>query len=151
MLQRGDVHVPVEANLCVSDEVGGFLQGACSVNDRPGTFAELVVAPWDLVWRIPKPVTVEQAAGVSLVALTAAQAIWYRMGLRAPFAYDRDQVFQEHPDWRATHNQAGGPSTTNVLIYGASISVALYAAQMVRLSARSSDKAIRLYSVASKA
>ena len=64
----------------------------------------------------------EQAAGVSLVALTAAQAIWYRLGLQAPFAYDRDQVFQEHPDWRATHNEADGPSTTNALIYGASTS-----------------------------
>ena len=78
--------VPVEANLCVGDEVGGFLQGACSVND-----------------------------------------------------------------WRATHNEADGPGTTNVLIYGASTSVALYAAQMVRLSARSSGKAIRLYGVASEA
>ncbi|KAI4915848.1 hypothetical protein J4E90_004294 [Alternaria incomplexa] len=143
--------VPVEANLCVGDEVGGFLQGACSVNDRPGAFAELVVAPWDLVWKISKPVAMEQAAGVSLVALTAAQAIWYRLGLQAPFAYDRDQVYQEHPDWRATHNEADGPGTTNVLIYGASTSVALYAAQMVRLSARSSGKAIRLYGVASEA
>jgi len=120
MLQRGDVHVPVEANLCVSDEVGGFLQGVCSVDDRPGAFAELVVAPWDLVWKIPKPVTMEQATGVSLVALTAAQAIWYRLGLQAPFAYDRDEVFQEHPDWRATPNQADELGATNVLIYGAS-------------------------------
>ncbi|KAI4688966.1 hypothetical protein J4E81_007683 [Alternaria sp. BMP 2799] len=122
--------VPVEANLCVDNEVGGFLQGACSVNDRPGAFAELVVAQWDLVWKTPKPVTVEQGAGVSLVALTAAQAIWYRLGLRAPFAFDRDQVFQEHPDWRAAHDEADGPGTTNVLGYGASTSVALYAAQM---------------------
>ena len=143
--------VPVEAILCVGDEVGGFLQGACSVNDRPSAFAELVVARWDLVWRIPKPVTMEQAAGVSLVALTAAQATWYRLGLQAPFAYDRDQFFQEHPDWRATHYEANGPGTTNILIYGASTSVALYAAQTVRLSARSSGKAIRLYGVASEA
>jgi len=45
MLQRGDVHVPVEVNLCVGDEVGGFLEGASSVNDRPGAFTELLVAP----------------------------------------------------------------------------------------------------------
>ena len=37
--------MPGEANLCVGDGVGGFLQGVCSVNDRPGAFAELVVAP----------------------------------------------------------------------------------------------------------
>lgn len=91
-----------------------------------------------------------QAASVSLVSLTAAQAIWYRLGLQAPFAHDRDQIFQEHPDWRATHNGADGPGTTNVLIYGASTSVALYAAQMVRLSARASGKAIGLYGVASE-
>ncbi|KAI4644594.1 uncharacterized protein J4E79_011031 [Alternaria viburni] len=73
----------------------------------------------------------KQAAGVSLVALTAAQAIWYRLGLRAPFAYNRDQVFQEHPNWRATYDRTDGPGTINVLVYGASTSVALYTAQMI--------------------
>jgi NADPH:quinone reductase-like Zn-dependent oxidoreductase len=39
----------------------------------------------------------------------------------------------------------------NVLIYGASTSVGLYAAQMVRISARANGKGIRLFGVASKA
>src|SRR4051794_22147243 len=33
------------------DRVAGFLQGASSVNDRPGAFAEYLVSPWDLVWK----------------------------------------------------------------------------------------------------
>ncbi|CAG5169959.1 uncharacterized protein ALTATR162_LOCUS7108 [Alternaria atra] len=143
--------IPTEANFCVGDEVAGFLQGACSVNDRPGAFAEFVVVPWDLVWKIPASVTVEQAAGVSLVALTAAQAIWYRLGMEAPFAYDRQEVLQEHPDRKSTHKQADQADVINVFIYGASTSVALYAAQMVRLSAKSSVKAIKLYGASSEA
>ncbi|KAL1795191.1 hypothetical protein ACET3X_007007 [Alternaria dauci] len=150
IVQTGD-GVPTEAELDIGIEVAGFLQGACSVNERPGAFAEFVVVPWDLVWKVPKSVTVDQAAGVSLVALTAAQAIWYRLGMEAPFPYDREQVFQEHPDKRSAHNQWNQADTINVFVYGASTSVGLFAAQMIRLSAKSSGKAIKLYGAASKA
>ncbi|KAB2106976.1 hypothetical protein AG0111_0g5499 [Alternaria gaisen] len=144
--------VPTEADLGVGNEVAGFLQGACSVNERPGAFTEFVVVPWDLVWKVPKSVTLEQAAGVSLVALTSAQAIWYRLGMEAPFVYDREQVFQEHPEWRsAAQNRGDEADVTNVFVYGASTSVALFAAQMIRLSAKSSGKAIKLYGTASEA
>jgi NADPH:quinone reductase-like Zn-dependent oxidoreductase len=87
------------AKLSCGDCVAGFLQGACSINDRPGAFAEYLVVPWDLVWKPSDTVTIEVAAGVSLVALTAAQSIWYRLGLEAPFDYDKDAVKQEHPEW----------------------------------------------------
>ncbi|CAJ2514182.1 Uu.00g023010.m01.CDS01 [Anthostomella pinea] len=121
-------------------KVAGFLQGTCSVNDRPNAFAEFLVVPSDLVWRVPDGVTTEEAAGISLVALTAAQAIWYRLGLPAPFEYDRDAVLDEHPEW-----------TLNIFIYGASTSVGLYAAQMARLSAKATGKTIRLFGAASRA
>lgn len=144
--------VPTEADLGVGNEVAGFLQGACSVNERPGAFAEFVVVPWDLVWKVPKSVTLEQAAGVSLVTLTSAQAIWYRLGVEAPFAYDREQVFQEHPEWKsAAPSRWDEADVINVFVYGASTSVALFAAQMIRLSAKSSGKAIKLYGAASEA
>ena len=42
------------------------------------------------MWKIPENTTVEEAAGVSLVALTAAQSVWYRLGLKSPFVYDKD-------------------------------------------------------------
>lgn len=37
------------ANITPDDRVAGFLQGACSVNERPGAFAEQLVVPWDIV------------------------------------------------------------------------------------------------------
>lgn len=42
--------VPSTSKLKRRDRVAGFLQGACSVNERPGAFANCVVCPWDLVW-----------------------------------------------------------------------------------------------------
>ncbi|KAH7357378.1 chaperonin 10-like protein [Pyrenochaeta sp. MPI-SDFR-AT-0127] len=144
--------VPASASYKKGDRVAGFLQGACSVNERPGAFAELLVIPWDLVWKIPSGVSSEEAAGVSLVALTAAQGIWYRLGLTAPFPYDQNAVLEEHPEWKqrdAQNEQNSG--IINFFIYGASTSVGLYAAQMVRLSAKASGKKIRLLGAASKA
>ena len=91
--------VPMAAGYHEGDRIAGFLQGVCSANERPGAFAELVTIPWDLVWKVPTAVLIEEAASVSLVALTAAQAIWYRLGLKAPFYYDQDAVLEEHTEW----------------------------------------------------
>ncbi|KAF2793115.1 GroES-like protein [Melanomma pulvis-pyrius CBS 109.77] len=144
--------VPPGNNLKTGDRVAGFLQGACSVNERPGAFAEFLSVPWDLVWKVPDGVTTEEAAGVSLVALTAAQGIWYRLGLNAPFAYDKETVLEENPGWESSRIvRSNDPDVLNFFIYGASTSVALYAAQMVRLSAQASGKKIRLFGAASKA
>jgi NADPH:quinone reductase-like Zn-dependent oxidoreductase len=142
--------IPQAANLNIGNRVAGFLQGACSVNDRPGAFAEYAVIPWELVWRVPEEVKLEEAAGMSLVALTAAQAIWFRLGLSAPFAYDQSQVLGKLPELPRSPIQ-DPPPTMNFLIYGASTAVGLNAAQFVRLSAKASGRTIRLIGVASKA
>jgi NADPH:quinone reductase-like Zn-dependent oxidoreductase len=142
--------VPVSSRLHEGDRVAGFLQGACSVNPRPGAFAEYVTIPWDLVWRVPASVSLEEAAGVSLVALTAAQGMWYRIGLTAPFPYDREAVLRENPNWQQSHiGSASQPETINVFVYSASTSVGLYAAQMARLGAKAGGKRIRLFGAAS--
>jgi len=39
--------------------VAGLVQGANSINDRPGAFAEYVVSPADLVWVVPKSMTLD--------------------------------------------------------------------------------------------
>lgn len=132
--------------LQVDQRVAGFLQGACSINDRPGAFAEYLVCPADLVWRIPDSTTLEQAATVSLCALTAAQAIWYRLGLRAPFHWMEG-------DSGLTTNVSKNEdiATSSFFIYGASTSVGLYAAQLVRRSVEASGLAIKLIGAASKA
>ncbi|KAK3111115.1 hypothetical protein LTR53_013966 [Teratosphaeriaceae sp. CCFEE 6253] len=128
--------VPPSSGLRVRDQVSGFLQGACSVNDRPGAFAEYLVVPWDLLWKLPESVTVEEAACVSLVALTAAQGIYYCLGLQAPFAYDKQRKLDEHPEW-AHFQSEDAPDAINFFIYGAS-------------TAKASGKSIKLFGAASK-
>ncbi|KAF3769489.1 GroES-like protein [Cryphonectria parasitica EP155] len=114
------------------DRVAGFLQGASSVNERPGAFAEYLVCPVDLVWRIPASVTFEEAAAVSLCGLTAAQGLFFRLGLDAPFQWEdeSDEGF-------------------SFFVAGASTSVGLYAAQLVRRSAEVSGRKVRLIGAAS--
>jgi NADPH:quinone reductase-like Zn-dependent oxidoreductase len=131
--------VPSSSGLQIGAHVAGFLQGACSVNDRPGAFAEFARIDWDLVWKVPED-------------LTAAQSIWFRLGLPAPFDYNRAEAFDEHPTWTwlgADREQL--PDTIDFFIYGASTSVGLYAAQMIRISAETAGKRVRLLGAASRA
>lgn len=136
--------VPSSSNLTEGSRVAGFLQGACSVNDRPGAFAEYLVIPWDLVWRVPCEMSLESAAAVSLCGLTAAQGLFFRLGLPAPFWRFEDS------ERRATHD-LGGDKAIRVLVYGASTNVGLYTAQLIRLSGLVSGTPIRLIGVASSA
>ena len=133
-----------DGQLQPGQKVAGFLQGACSVNDRPGAFTEYLTCPADLVWRVPDSVPLGAAASVSLCALTAAQALFYRLGLKAPF------------DWGASTDRNQGTvsdtvSTRYFFIYGASTSVGMYAAQLLRRSAEVSREPIKLIGAASKA
>lgn len=70
--------------------------------------------------------SLEGAATLSLCSLTAAQAIFHRLGLSAPFSWrgDSDEGIQSTlPD---------GSETFYFFIYGASTSVGMYAAQLIR-------------------
>lgn len=108
----------VSSNIKPGARVAGFVQGASSINDHPGAFAEFVACPWDLVWHIGN-LSFEQAAAVSLCALTAAQALFLRLGVPSPFSWS-DQP------------QPKDPAPKSIFIYGASTSVGLYAAQLVK-------------------
>ncbi|KAK6435971.1 hypothetical protein LTR95_007842 [Oleoguttula sp. CCFEE 5521] len=119
------------------DRVSGFLQGACSVNDRPGGFSDYPVCPADLVWRVPESMSFEEASTISLCGLTAAQALFQRLGLTAP--------------WDTTSQAANPTRELYALIYGASTSVGLYAAQLLNLSAKHSNTTIHLLGTASPA
>lgn len=138
------------------DRVAGFLQGACSANDRPGAFAEYVVCPADLVWRVPGRVPYEEAAAVSLCGLTAAQGLFFRLGLEAPFRWEDDsdegvlkRVQSEGSDGSGG---AGGQGQQrrplSFFVYGASTSVGLYVAQLVHRSAEHTGRRIRLIGAA---
>ncbi|KAF4449082.1 hypothetical protein F53441_7594 [Fusarium austroafricanum] len=132
-----DVNELSDARVQPGARVAGFLQGACSVNDRPGAFAEYIVIPYDLVWAIPAGLTLEEASTISMCGLTAAQAIFGRLGLPSPFSNASPAKFRQdsHP--------------TNVFIYGSSTSLGLYAAQLVHIAAKTSGMPINLIGAAS--
>ncbi|PNP76029.1 hypothetical protein FNYG_10587 [Fusarium nygamai] len=121
----------------VGTRVAGFLQGASSVNARPGAFAEFVVVPYDLVWKIPDNLTFEEASTISMCGLTAAQALFGRLGLPSPFSLPQQATSGDNT------------KITNLFIYGSSTSVGLYAAQLARIAARVSGMSIRLIGAAS--
>ncbi|MCJ1369157.1 hypothetical protein MMC20_000366 [Loxospora ochrophaea] len=136
--------VPPTSRLKPGDRVAGFLQGACSMNERPGAFANYLVCPWDLLWKVGDEMRLQEAAAINLCGLTAAQALFFRMDLEAPFRWlERPTVNAELEELENTP-----PSTISFFIYGASTSVGLYAAQLVRQSAKSSGRNIKLFGTA---
>lgn len=129
--------VPATCGLNPGDRVAGFLQGASSVNDRPGAFAEYLVCPNDLAWKVPGNLRLEDAAAISLCGLTAAQALFYRLGLKAPFKWKEP--------WRQDDAKE-----ISIFVYGASTSVGLYAAQLVRRAAEVGGTKMQLIGAASR-
>lgn len=141
------------------DRVAGFLQGACSANERPGAFAEYVVCPADLVWRVPGRVPYEEAAAVSLCGLTAAQGLFFRLGLEAPFRWEDEseegvlkRVRSEGSDGSGVggqqQQQGQQRRALSFFVSGASTSVGLYVAQLVRRSSEHTGRRIRLIGAA---
>jgi len=95
-----------------------------------------VTSPYELVWRVPDDMPLSEASTISMCGLTAAQGVFYRLGLPCPFAPSKGiEQASEEP--------------VHVLIYGASTSLGLYAAQMVQRAASASKNKIRLIGVAS--
>ncbi|KEY71180.1 hypothetical protein S7711_02293 [Stachybotrys chartarum IBT 7711] len=122
--------------------VAGFAQGGgCSSreDDLPGAFAEYVALPYDLLWTVPDDMSFEAAATVSMCSMTAAQAVFTRFGLPSPF-------FPSNWHDKKLHEDDG---TVNVFVYGASTSLGLYIAQLVRLSFATSRRKLRLLGAAS--
>jgi NADPH:quinone reductase-like Zn-dependent oxidoreductase len=147
----GTVHtlgssVPPSANLSIGTKVAGFLQGACSINERPGSFAEFLVVEWDLVWKVPGWMSLEEAATVSLCALTAAQGLFYRLDIKAPFRWEGDTATE-----RSGNSDKDKQSPLRIFIHGASTSLGQYAAQLVRIAARVNGKEALLFGTASPA
>lgn len=70
-----------------------------------------------------------------MCGLTAAQGLFYRMGFPCPFYGTSTFGDVEEP--------------VNVLIYGATTNVGLFAAQLVRIAERTAGKKVRLIGVAS--
>ncbi|KAM0354849.1 hypothetical protein ACHAPU_000677 [Fusarium lateritium] len=109
---------------------------ACSVNDRPGAFAEYITIPYELVWAVPEGISLEEASTISMFGLTAAQAIYSRLGLPSPFSANPSTQSERESE------------STNIFIYGSSTSVGLYAAQLARIAENTSGKLVRLVGAA---
>jgi NADPH:quinone reductase-like Zn-dependent oxidoreductase len=133
----------------LSQRVAGFLQGACSVNNRPGAFAEYLVVPYDLVWLVPDDMSLNEAATISLCGLTAAQALFGRLGLTPPFQVDGREELEKIENKRVQEVEVAEKEPLKFFIYGASTSVGLYTAQLVHLSSKVSGTPISLYGTAS--
>ncbi|KAM0200010.1 hypothetical protein ACHAQI_011872 [Fusarium lateritium] len=128
---------PLDSRVKSGARVAGFQQGACSVNDRPGAFAEYITIPYDLVWAVPEGLPLEEASTISMCGLTAAQAIYGRLGLPSPFS-------------TSSSTQPGKNfEVTNLFIYGSSTSVGLYAAQLARIAEKASGRNVKLIGAAS--
>lgn len=82
----------------------------------------------------------EEAATIPACGMTAAQSLFFHLGLPAPFG-------QPQAPERSCHSE----EALAVFIYGASTSVGLFTAQLVHLAARTSGRAINLIGTASKA
>lgn len=134
-----------DTGLEAGQRVAGFVQGASTPTPRAGAFAEYVVSPADLLWRVPASVPGEQAAATSLGALTAAMGWFLKLGLKAPFAWD-DELEVARPGRTDEGDEEG---TLRVLVHGASSSVGLYAAQLARLSAEAGGRRLLLVGTAS--
>lgn len=115
------------------DRVAGFVQGASSINPRPGAFASYVVSPVDLLWKVPASMTAEEASTITLCALTAAQALFSRMHLPAP--------------WDPPSPSSRSPVT--LYIHGSPTSVGQYAAQLAQASANAHGYKLTLLGAAS--
>ncbi|KDQ11901.1 hypothetical protein BOTBODRAFT_176897 [Botryobasidium botryosum FD-172 SS1] len=97
----------------VGDAVSGFVRAG--VDPDNGAFQEYVAVFPELIWRKPASVSYEDAAAMSIVVGTAAQALYYRLSLPKP--------------WELAVTRP-----TPVLIWAGSTAVGLSAIQLAKLS-----------------
>ncbi|KDR73026.1 hypothetical protein GALMADRAFT_73353 [Galerina marginata CBS 339.88] len=120
----------------VGDRVAGLLQGATSGNPRPGGFAEYAILEEDLAIRIPSGVSFEEAATLPLCSLTAAQALFIRLDINAPFPSPLN--FAE--------TQIESPA---ILVYSGATSLGLFTIGLARLLRTPAGHRYRIYATAS--
>jgi NADPH:quinone reductase-like Zn-dependent oxidoreductase len=89
------------------------------------------------VWTVPEGLSLEEASTISMCGLTAAQAIYGRLGLPSPFSTNPSPQLGKESE------------VTNIFIYGSSTSVGLYAAQLVRIAEKASGRPVKLIGAAS--
>ncbi|ORY79745.1 chaperonin 10-like protein [Leucosporidium creatinivorum] len=109
----------------IGDRVATFLHGACTPNDLPGAFGEFAVTQAETAFHVPSEVSQEIAAAVPLCALTAAQGLWERLALAAPFSFPNSPT-------PVTPSSTTKPLT--LLVYGAATVLGQFVVQLARAS-----------------
>ncbi|KAG7440950.1 GroES-like protein [Guyanagaster necrorhizus] len=120
----------------VGDKVTGLLQGATSGNIRPGGFAQYVILEVDLAIRIPSTVSYDEAATLPLGSLTAAQALFIRLRINAPFP----SPFSFPPE---------ATPAPSILISSAATSIGFYAIELIKLLHSAGAQTYRVFATAS--
>ncbi|KIM44064.1 hypothetical protein M413DRAFT_67917 [Hebeloma cylindrosporum] len=120
----------------VGDRVAGLLQGATSGNPRPGGFAEYAILEEDLAVKIPERVSFAEAATFPLCSLTAAQALFIRLEINAPFAspFQFQETFESSP---------------SILVYSGATSLGLFTIGLARNLRTSGGYPYRIFATAS--
>lgn len=98
----------------VGDRVAGFVQGG--VGDEYGSFAEYVKAEQDLVWRVPKELSDEDASTYGVAAVTAMQALNHHLGV----------------PWLDESRKGKSENGKTILIYSGATAVGLFAIQIAK-------------------
>ncbi|KAK0200323.1 zinc-binding oxidoreductase [Desarmillaria ectypa] len=115
---------------------GWTFQGATSGNVRPAGFAEYAILEADLAIRIPSSISYDQAATLPLGSLTAAQALFIRLRINAPY-----------PSPLSFPPEA--VSFPAILIYSAATSTGLYAIELIKLLHSAGRQTYRIFATAS--
>jgi NADPH:quinone reductase-like Zn-dependent oxidoreductase len=76
------------------DRICGVTHGSNLVNEEDGAFAELIVAKGDVQMRIPEHLTDEEAATISLGAITVGQGLFQKsLLLRLPTSLEQNREY----------------------------------------------------------
>lgn len=120
-----DVGPTLRRALNVGDQVFGCVFGNNPDEKENGAFAQYVVAYADLVWKVPKGMSLETASCLGVGLVTIGLALYFNMGLRLP----------RSPADKADHNegQCRASEKQFVLIYGGGTATGMLAIQMLRL------------------
>ncbi|PYI24999.1 GroES-like protein [Aspergillus indologenus CBS 114.80] len=100
------------------DIVAGYTPTGLSRPAKYGTHQAYLVCPEEMAFRVPAALPLPDAAALTVVAMTAADALFNLFGIRSP---------QET-------ETGGAPDSKGILIWGASSSVGLCAVQLARAS-----------------
>ena len=102
----------------VGDRVAGFHE----MDTLNGTYAEYAVCPEQTIFRIPDPISDEEAATIPLTVFTAAVGLYRNLGVPAP--------------WERSDEKAASAGNVALVVNAASSAVGAFAIKLAKLNPR---------------